>query len=444
METEKLTRSKARWLAAGVLLLVLLVALPFIWPQGKRSSGSGGETNAVPGSAAGGKYFQIGVFAPREGGFAPAGTSIENGAAAAAEKINSSGGILGRPVKLDIVDSRAQPEVVRDLARALVQRAKVSLLIGTADEEETRAAAETAAELHVPFIYPANGPAKTCPKGDDNTVSHYVWGTGITDEMSIEPLLIYLAQKVNQPEKDPRFYFFVTNIPKMVAQAKVVRQTAEDLSIQIVTADYVDERIRDYFQNIRSIFAQRPDVLFVATSQKNTRPFMEQAAKLNVQRDTLITGLSVFQEEAVSSMGKVTDGVLTVDRYSHLLDNPQNKEFLLTWKKLFPANEKPPSALAAATYSSLLIAQAAFNKAQSADPLAFEQAMNDLVLQLPQGPVSVSSQNHLLVQPLYAVTLEDGRYKPVEFLGDASHPALEGCSINKQAAPPPAEEDDED
>lgn len=426
------SNKKATIIGGGVLAVLVLILLFWGGRSGKEEEK---DVAQGPDSA---KFFNIGVLAPLQGEYAVYGKSIKQGATVAARVINEQGGILGRPVKLHFKDTRSKPVHTREFAAELIKRSQVSLLIGTAGEQATLAAAEVANELRVPFIYATNGPLKTCRNTDLKRVSDYVWGTGLTLDMTVEPFLIYLADLLGREQKKFRIYYFSTDDLQSRELTDFVIDTAESLSFATIADEYVDYRIRDYFQRIRSIFSKHPDLLFVSTSPQGTPRFMTQAAKLGVSSEMAVAGLSSFEEERILSLAQATDDVFTVSRYSHLLDNPENKTFLAAWKKLFPGegkNNLPTAVAAVGGYGSLMAARAAFTKAGSDLPARFKEAMNNLEVNLPQGQTVMSGLNHLFIQPLYAIKITGGNFEIVEYLGDVAHPSLDKCSVPQLAQP---------
>lgn len=388
-------------------------------------------------------HFKVGVITSADPADANFSQSIRLGAKFAAREINAQGGVLNQTVKIAPIRFN-QPGSIYEQIKRKIKKKRPSLLVGTTRDEETLAAIRVAEEERIPFIYVGNGAIKTCRRGNAQLTSDYVWGVGLTKEMTVETFLVNLADKLRKPEKSLRIYYFSTDEPIARSQAVFARETAESLDFQTVGEEYVDERIKDYFQRIRAIFDRDPELLYASLSGKAIEKFMQQAAKLNLKKEMSVAGLECFDEEHAAYLGSALDGVYTASRYSPALDNPANKKFLAAWHKEHPEN---PTALAASTYGAVLLAAAAFNNARSSDPLAFKQAMEDSDLNLPQGKVIVSKYNHLLVQPLYLLKIEGGDYRIEDFLGDVSHPLLEGCIVPQpqtQPTPTPTEFDDED
>ncbi|HQH29112.1 MAG TPA: ABC transporter substrate-binding protein, partial [Oligoflexia bacterium] len=135
------------------VISALLAAALVLWLSLDGKTKPAEQTSGLWNNVTGGDVITVGVFASKQGDFAAYGRSIEQGAMAALEVINARDGILGRPVRIEVVDPRSQPALIRPLAEELVQKNKAALLVGTAGEEETLAAADAAADLGVPFIY---------------------------------------------------------------------------------------------------------------------------------------------------------------------------------------------------------------------------------------------------------------------------------------------------
>src|SRR5438309_1563826 len=98
------------------------------------AAGAVGATRLVPppGRAAFGqaKPYKIGVLQPLSGVAAAGGKTALVGTQVAAERINKSGGINGRPVELVIADYESKPDVGRRKAEKLVVEDKVDLAEG--------------------------------------------------------------------------------------------------------------------------------------------------------------------------------------------------------------------------------------------------------------------------------------------------------------------------
>jgi ABC-type branched-subunit amino acid transport system substrate-binding protein len=74
--------------------------------------------------------LRVGIGAPLSGFFGAAGNEILRGAEAAAERINSQGGVTGRKIALITADDKCQADVSSTAARKMIEVDKVDALIG--------------------------------------------------------------------------------------------------------------------------------------------------------------------------------------------------------------------------------------------------------------------------------------------------------------------------
>ena len=99
--------------------------------------------------------LNIGVYLPLQGEMAASGDSMLNGLIIAAEQANASGGVLGRPVRLVVRDTKSQPDRVAKAVTDLITEDQVSCLIGGLTGSGSEASA-IAAQYGVPLIAPGS------------------------------------------------------------------------------------------------------------------------------------------------------------------------------------------------------------------------------------------------------------------------------------------------
>ena len=107
-----------------------------------------------------GEPIKIGTLFSYTGALAPYGPPIRNGADLAAELINESGGILGRPVEAVHRDSGSAAQVATDSARALITTEDVQAIVGALSSGVTTAVAQS---VTIPGEIILMSPASTAP-----------------------------------------------------------------------------------------------------------------------------------------------------------------------------------------------------------------------------------------------------------------------------------------
>jgi branched-chain amino acid transport system substrate-binding protein len=138
-----------RWLAAPIVALALVAA-------GCSSNGGGGD-NARP--------IVIGASLPLTGDSSQPGVASQRGYTIWQDMVNSSGGLLRRPVELKIVDDASdQNRVVSDYTR-LISQDKVDLLLGSFSSLLNIPASAVAEKNRKVYVCPSCGSPKMFDRG---------------------------------------------------------------------------------------------------------------------------------------------------------------------------------------------------------------------------------------------------------------------------------------
>jgi branched-chain amino acid transport system substrate-binding protein len=134
---------RARLLAAAATIAVGAVALAGC------SSGSTVSSSSSP--------LKIGISLSLTGDFSDSGKAAQRGYDLWADVTNKAGGVLGRQVKLTIVDDASSPDQVVTNYTNLITQNKVDLVFGPYSSLLTVPASRVASRYHYAFIEPAGG-----------------------------------------------------------------------------------------------------------------------------------------------------------------------------------------------------------------------------------------------------------------------------------------------
>jgi urea transport system substrate-binding protein len=98
------------------------------------------------------RRFAVGVFIPLSGPAGVWGSSCHACARLAAEEINASGGLDGRPLELTVVDAGGDPAEIGATAESLILEGKVDAIVGMHTSDVRTVLARTVAGK-VPYVY---------------------------------------------------------------------------------------------------------------------------------------------------------------------------------------------------------------------------------------------------------------------------------------------------
>ena len=116
-----------------------------------------GSAQARPDRASASKPLVIGISLSLSGDFSDPGKAAMRGYQLWAQEANAHGGVLGRQVKLKIVDDTSSPSQVVTNYQNLISRDKVDLVFGPFSTLLTAPAARVAYRYHFAFVEPAGG-----------------------------------------------------------------------------------------------------------------------------------------------------------------------------------------------------------------------------------------------------------------------------------------------
>jgi branched-chain amino acid transport system substrate-binding protein len=134
----------------SVVLAVTVAACGGSSPGSGSSTGGGGAT-------ASGKPLNVGISLSLSGDFSDPGKAAQRGYELWADTVNAKGGVMGRKVKLHIVDDASSPNQVVTNYQNLITRDKVDLVFGPFSTLLTAPAAQVASRYGYAFPEPAGG-----------------------------------------------------------------------------------------------------------------------------------------------------------------------------------------------------------------------------------------------------------------------------------------------
>ncbi len=408
------------------LLVLLLIVSIFAVGCGNNQS-SNGNTNSSSNEAAPSEdAIKIGVLAPTTGFMSTHGEAIKLGAQLAEEMINEQGGINGKTVKMIIEDDKSDPAVAAEKAKQLINKDKVDFLIGTGSSAETLAVIPVAEKSQVPFIYSLDGECKTCGLEDPNSKAKYIFASGPTPQMLLESFLPSMMEKFGK-----RVYFVGSDYVFPHFMNDIAENIVKENGGEVIGSEYAPSDTTDYSAIINRINKEKPDVLFLTLPGTAGVTFVKQARQFGIFENMVVTGSATFDTEAYSAIGQISEGVYVVNRYSDLLDNPENKAFVEAYKAKYDPQYPIGPTASSGTYGVVLAIKAAVEKAGSTEADQVVAALEGLKLNLPQGEVEIDKDNHVFNQHIYMMQIKDNDYQIVEDLGMTKHPEFEDCSVGQ-------------
>ncbi|GAO21496.1 extracellular ligand-binding receptor [Alicycliphilus sp. B1] len=306
------------------------------------------------------QVVKIGHVAPVSGPQAHYGKDNENGARMAVEDLNAKGVVIGgKKVKLELIaeDDAADPKQGTAAAQKLCD-AKVAGVVGHQNSGTTIPASKIYADCGIPQITPSATNPKYSQQGfktafrllaNDNAL-----GAG---------LATYVANNLKQKK--------VAVIDDRTAYgqgvAEVFKKTAQAKGIQIVDAQFTNDKATDFMAILTAIKAKAPDGIFFGGMDPQGGPMLRQMDQLGMSHVKLLGGDGICTDKLaeLSSGAKALNNVICAQGGTSFDKMPGGKAWKARYDAKYPGQFQIYSPY---VYDAVHVLVDAMQRAGSWDP----------------------------------------------------------------------------
>ncbi|MDD4503199.1 MAG: ABC transporter substrate-binding protein [Clostridiaceae bacterium] len=377
------------------LTLIVVMALSLILSGcAKPAPAPGGEAEA-PAE----EVIKIGVFEPLTGANA-AGGELELEGIKLANKLYPE--VLGKKVELVIVDNKSDKVEAATAAARLVEKEKVSAIIGSWGSSLAMAAGDIVKNAKVP----AMGTSCTNPlvtQGNDfyfrvcfiDPFQGVVMSNYAFNKLGAKKAAI--VQEVSNDYAVGLAKFFTDNFKKL---------TGDENSI-VAVANY-NTGDQDFTAQLTNIKAQNPDVIFAPGNFTESALVIKQARQLGIK--TPFIGGDTYETPEFAEIGAdAVEGVVFSTFFA--TEKPITSEsttFLDAYRAEYPGKE--PAAVTALGYDAYLILIKAIEAAGTADSVKIQEALVNIKdFQGAAGVVNFD-ENRNAIKSAVIKTIKDGKF----------------------------------
>ncbi len=336
-------------LTIGLGLVVLGVGCQNAVPNNSSQT----TTNKTP--------IKIGFIGPLSGDAAEYGQPIKNSVALAAEQINASGGINGRPLQILYEDGACNGQQAAAAAQKLVNIDAVKFIIGGVCSGETLAMAPITNAAQVLSISPASTNPSITNAGD------YVF-RNIPSDADSGLKLAELAAK----------YPTVAIISEETDYNQAIKQVFQkNYHGQIVADENYAQDSRDFRTNLTKIEAANPTAIIINAQTGSTGGLILKEIKQMRINVPILGNMAMVSSEALTIAKNEAEGVVAVDAPTLNENSPKAKSYLNDYVKQY--GSKPSYEIyGGAAYDDVeLLAQAIRSVGMNSS------AVRDYLYQLP-------------------------------------------------------------
>jgi branched-chain amino acid transport system substrate-binding protein len=345
--------------------------------------------------------LNVGVFVPLNGDSAPSGESLLNGLAMAAEEINAAGGVLGRPIRLVVRDTKSDPSRAAKAVRDLITRDKVAALVGGLSGDTTEAAA-VAEEYKVPMILPGS----TMPGIPSK--EPWVFRICYVDFLSGR-VMAKFAQSL-EATRAIVLYDSASEYAKALAVA-FGRAFKSQRGNRIVGEPFETGTV-DFSSHLEAIRKRNPEVIYLPADAPLAAAIVKQARAAGLEMPFL--GTATWDcEEFLRDSGEASRNCYLPGRFTPGGSTESSRFFSSNFQR---KHGKPAPALAALGYDSLALLAHAIRSSGGTDSDSLRQALSSTI-NFPGLTGSISIEPALAVSRLIPVLkVENGQFTFLENL----------------------------
>jgi branched-chain amino acid transport system substrate-binding protein len=306
------------------------------------------------------------------------------------EKINASGGVLGRKLQLVHYDDGGDAEKARTFAKRLIEQDKVDLIIGGTTTGTTMATVPLVEQAQVPFISLGGAVVIIDP------VKKWVFKTPHTDRMACERIFVDM-----QARKIERIGFISANGGFDKSMRAECVKSAPAYKIQIIADETYSDGDSDMTAQLSKIKGTAGAQAVVSTGYGQGGTIVIKNYKQLALGVPLYLSHGAASREFIKLSGDATEGarlpapaLLIAD---DLADNDVQKKVVVAYKKEYESRYKQEvSTFGGYAYDGLMLAVDAIRRAGSTKKDAVRDALESTKGYVgASGVVTMSAKDHL-------------------------------------------------
>jgi branched-chain amino acid transport system substrate-binding protein len=358
------------------------------------------SVTAISANAFAAEPIRIGVPVGLSGANSVVAPSVVQSAQLAIEEINAKGGVLGRPLALEVADDASGAAGAQKAFDSLISQKKVDVLISMETSAARNAALPIVARGKTPYIYTSFYEGKSC--------SPFMYVNAWVPEQQVPPIVDYFAK-----EKAAKKYFLIgSDYAFGRGMLAFTKAYVEKTGGKVVGEEYLPMDGSDWTPIISKLKSAAPDALITSTA--GGAPNVTLTKQLRAAGVKLPYGNLAVDEGTAKSMGTDAEGIFLSASYVTGIETAANKDFLAAMTKKFGSELKTPNDLSVPEYEAVYAYKAAVEKAGSTEGASVLKALAEVSVQGPRGTITMSKQHHAPLSMYLGQVQNDGSVKVIQ------------------------------
>jgi branched-chain amino acid transport system substrate-binding protein len=350
------------------------------------AAGCGGEGGQGGGSGP----IKIGGLLSFTGPFAPLAESIRNGLDLFFEQNNNQ--IGDRQVEVSYADDEGDPQVALRKYRQLVSRDQVDFVVGPISSSVALALVDQVERDQV-ILIDANAAANALSWEKKND---YVYRVSFSNWQNGTAGASYIAENVGTTA-----YALAPDYPAGTEVLAAFRAAFEAAGGEVVQETYPPLGNNDYATYLTEIQQAEPELVFAFFAGSDAIRFVEQYQSFGLKDRIPLTGTAEFGDELLTEpTGAAAEGIISAVHYSPFRENEANRRFVEAYQSAY---DGLPNMFSCQGYDSGQVIAAAVEEAGGTETGALIEALSEVSVESPRGPITLDPETHNPIQNYYVV-----------------------------------------
>jgi branched-chain amino acid transport system substrate-binding protein len=301
-----------------------------------------------------------------------------------AAQANASGGLLGRQVKLDVLDDGNDPNQTGTDYTRLISQDRVNLLLGTFSSLLNAPASAIAAREQMLYVEPSGGDATLFQRGFTNL---FFAQPSTTTSLPNQFLAWFASLPANQ--RPTTAAYLTQDDPGEAPAIAVFTAKLQAMGVATVYNQTYDPSTTNFDSIAAAVVHSRPQMIIQGANTDDGAQFVRSLEKLGYSPKVLFQTNSPADATYPGAVGaKNTDGVFTAEAWSSKANYPGNAAFVAAYTKMFGT---APTEDAANSYTAGQVLAAAVKAVGRIDQKALATWLHTHTVDTIVGPLKWDS-----------------------------------------------------
>ncbi len=330
--------------------------------------------------------LRVALVIPLHGPAGMFGPSAELCSQLAVDELNEEQGVLGRELRLTVVDGSTAPQQVADEVEALVQGGRVEAVAGWHISAVRQALAPRIA-CRVPYVYSA------LYEGGERTPGVFL--TGETPRLQLRPAIRWLVQTVGAR----RWTVVGDDYVWPRRSAARARRYLHECGAALLDEVYVPLGTADFDEALRRVERSDSDAVLMLLVGEDAVRFNRQFAERGLHAQCLRLSPLMTEDMLLASGAEATQDLYSAAGYFESLVTASSMDFGSRFYRRFGAEAPVLNSLGESCYEALHLLAELVSRAGTTDVRTVCSVADRVGYEAARGPLTLR-HNHL-EQPVY-------------------------------------------